>query len=562
VRRADLLRAAAAVTLLLGPGGCTPSAPPGGPLPVPAVETLYRQARDLGDAVDVTRARGASATPGGVPLEKLVAARDAARAALASGLDRAAPPASASDQRALEVMRASLGAPDLVEEAVSAEGACRYDPQRVASDGGPAALSRQLYACFGSAAESLRFGGEETDRLSLMGALATEPDPARRERLWRALAPLWEAVNGDNGPASPYRTLVREGAAAQRREGAALGDAVRGIGVDPETMEAWLVQLLERWRAITPDAPLDPWDFSYAAGGAQRALDPAIPHDALRPLNDRFYADLGADPAALDVQYDLEPRAGKDPVAFTTFGRRPWLVGGRLLPGQPWVFASYRGGGLDNLLELLHETGHAVHIAAIRTRPAFSDWPDSDIFTEALADVAALDLYEPAWQVRYLGTCVPLAAGIRAKYAGIVMDVAWALFEVRVHRQPERDPNAVWSEITERYLRIQPQPDLAWWAVRGQLVDAPGYMMNYAAGAILAADLRARIRELAGPGPEPAWYARVSEGLYRFGLERPSARVIEDFLGRPVSPDALLADMDRATLTGSPGGSCPPSSSP
>jgi hypothetical protein len=38
----------------------------------------------------------------------------------------------------------------------------------------------------------------------------------------------------------------------------------------------------------------------------------------------------------------------------------------------------------------------------------------------------------------------------------------------------------------------------------------------------------------------------VSDALYRFGLERPSKQVIEDFLGRPVSPQALMDDMRRA----------------
>jgi len=136
---------------------------------------------------------------------------------------------------------------------------------------------------------------------------------------------------------------------------------------------------------------------------------------------------------------------------------------------------------------------------------------------------------------------------ISAKYAWIVMDIAWALFEIRMHRDPERDPNAVWSEICEQYFRINPHPDVAWWAVRGQLVDSPGYMMNYAAGAILNAELRARAHELFGPYTEgdAGWYDRVSEQLYRFGLERTSKDVIEDFLGRPVSPQAILDDMER-----------------
>jgi hypothetical protein len=38
----------------------------------------------------------------------------------------------------------------------------------------------------------------------------------------------------------------------------------------------------------------------------------------------------------------------------------------------------------------------------------------------------------------------------------------------------------------------------------------------------------------------------MSSRLYRFGLERPSRRVLEDFLGRPVSPRAFLDDLARA----------------
>jgi hypothetical protein len=150
---------------------------------------------------------------------------------------------------------------------------------------------------------------------------------------------------------------------------------------------------------------------------------------------------------------------------------------------------------------------------------------------------------------------VPVEKGIAAKYSGIAMDIAWALFEVEMHRAPERDPNQVWTELTQRYFRIEPHPERAWWAVRGQLVAAPGYMMNYAAGAILAADLRARIRELHGPfgDGDPGWYARAARSLYRFGLEKPSKQVIEEFLGRPVSPQALLDDMARAASASAAG---------
>ncbi len=75
-------------------------------------------------------------------------------------------------------------------------------------------------------------------------------------------------------------------------------------------------------------------------------------------------------------------------------------------------------------------------------------------------DIATLEMYEPAWQQRYLGASVSIKDAIAAKYAAIVMDIAWALFEVRMHRAPERDPNQVWGEICQTYFRISPHRSL------------------------------------------------------------------------------------------------------
>jgi hypothetical protein len=159
----------------------------------------------------------------------------------------------------------------------------------------------------------------------------------------------------------------------------------------------------------------------------------------------------------------------------------------------------------------------------------------------------ALDVTEPAWQRHWLGDSAPLADGLRARYGGIVLDVAWSLLELHLLRDPAADPNQVWTRLTHDYLRVRPHPELSWWAMRGQLVDSPGYMMNYAVGAILIAALRARTAEVHGPfvTGDDTWYAWVSRELFRFGLERPAGEVIEEFLGGPVTPAALLADMRR-----------------
>jgi hypothetical protein len=515
-----------------------------------AAESAYALTRDLRDRIDVALAAGRRRLADGRPIERAAARYDSLRSALAgalSGVDSAALPTD--DARALGVMRATLardlgavalprGASSGPEAAVGPPpcDAATFDRAGAAAD----SLRARIYACYGWAQSHVAVGRDTLDRLSILGHVGRTDDPARRRELFLALAPVWRSINGDDGSESPYRRLIALEAQARAGRERPTAEQARGAGVPPDSLERWLIAILETWRDAAPKTTLEPWDWYYEGGRASRALSPGISLDRLSRLNAEVWRSLGVDVGALGVQYDLEPRDGKDPVAFTTFGGRSPAI-------EPWVFATYRLGGLDNLNELLHETGHAAHIAAIRTRPAFRDWPDSDPFTEAVADVAALDVYEPAWQQRWLGDSVPLADGLRGRYAGIVLDVAWALFEVRMLREPAADPNAVWTTLTSDYLRIRPHPELSWWAMRGQLVDAPGYMMNYAIGAILIAAIRDRIRVRHGPfvTGDPSWYRWVAPRLYRFGVERRTRDVVEEFLGGPVSPAAILADMRR-----------------
>nr|MBA2683514.1 hypothetical protein [Gemmatimonadaceae bacterium] len=425
---------------------------------------------------------------------------------------------------------------------------CNYDAVALArGDSAYERLERRIYACYTRAVQHVVFEGKQLDRLTALGMLAQMDDREQRHRLFAAIDTIWRSMNGDGSERSPYRQFVKLSAARWRANGSPVDHEARVLRIDPAAMEKWLVSVLEAWRVSTPNEMIEPWDYHYQGGAASRALSARIPLDDLGTLNARYFGDLGADVAAMHVHYDLTPRVGKTPVAFTDFGGRPHQENGVWLPGEPWVFATYRVGGLDNLDELLHETGHAVHISAIHQRPAFLDWPDNDALTEGLGDVAALESYEPRWQMHYLGDSVSTALGLRARYSGIVMDIAWSLFEVRMHRDPAQDPNKVWNELTSHYLHITPHPEFSWWAMRGQLVDAPGYMANYAIGAIIIADIRARIKQQHGDFTtgDKSWFPYMSEHIYQYGLSRPSADVITEFLGRPISANAILSDMRR-----------------
>ena len=517
-------------------------------------ESLYADLRDVRDRIDLIQEVGPAAddgTPDLVGTHNRL--RDHVAATLATVDSATLLP---DDARALSLMRRTLGtALNRIETpahtAVATENRepnCEYEPQvLLAGPNGLDSLRNRMYACYSWAQSHVIVDGDTLDRLSVLGALGRTETSERRKRLFLALEPVWRSVNRGNEPGSPYRRLIVREIGERRDAEPPAAAQSRAAGLTPDSLEQWLVRVLETWRDVTPDTLAEPWDWYYETGKASRRLSHRIPEARLTKLNDEIYGSLGANIAELGARYDLEPREGKTPVAFCTFGRRPRLINGSWRNGEPWIVATYRTGGLDNLNELLHETGHAVHINAIRTRPAFADWPDSDPFTEAVADFIALDVYEPAWQQHWLGDSVPTGEGLRSRYGGIVLDIAWALFEARMQRNPDADPNEIWTTLTRDYLRIRPHPELSWWAMRGQLIDSPGYMMNYAAGAIIIADIRQRTREVHGPFTtgDSTWYSWVAPRLYRFGLERPTRQVIENFLGRGVSPAALLSDMRR-----------------
>jgi hypothetical protein len=509
-------------------------------------ESAYAAARDARDRYDVAVAAGHPADASGTNRQRTILAARLA-AVDSAGL-------TGDDARALGLMRRALhGALDSIGPNAPASGSAP-PPCPPGPDSGLDTLAARLYRCYGWAQSHVVVGTDTLDRLTVLGQVGRTADAARRRTLFLALDPVWRSINADDGPASPYRRLIALTSAARLGGFAAAAgtDQILAAGLPPDSLEPWLVAVLEAWRAASPDTLLEPWDWLYRIGQASRTLSPRLPLARLAPLDAAVFRALGADVAALRIHFDLEPRDGKDPVASTAFGARAPRI-------EPWIFATYRDGGLDNLNELLHETGHAIHLAAIRTRPAFRDWPDSDPFTEAVADVIALDVYEPAWQQHWLGDSVPLADGLRGRYGGIVLDVAWALFERRMLRDPSADPNRIWSDLTATYLRIRPHPELSWWAMRGQLIDAPGYMMNYAAGAILIAAIRDRLRREHGPfvTGDTTWYGWVAPRLYRFGLERPTREVVGDFLGGPVSPAALLSDMARMRVPAAAGSATP-----
>jgi hypothetical protein len=540
-----------------------------------SIEARYRAARDIHDQAEIAAARGDNASD----LRSRAAqaalafgeALDAMRAddveavwrdavGSANTVDSSAADSSSTadsrgrqDRAALAVMLSWAGKTDAPTVTVPHETSQLPDPTSFAD------VSARIEAAYAQAQGAVEVNsGETMTRLGVLEQLSIDVDPARRRALFLALDPVWRTIDGDGqrgdvgSGGSPYQSellplSVRRWAAG----GSPIDRNARALGIEPTSVEPSLLAILDTWRrAFAGDAPIEPWDWWYAAGAASRALRMAIPLDRIRECSDAYHASLGADPKALGVSFDVFPRAGRPPVpvAYTDFGGRPdRRADGSLVRAKACVMGTYTTGGLGELSELIHETGHAIHIAAIDTRPAFADWPDSDAFTEALAELTALDTAEPTWQQHWLGTSVRADVSLRGRYADVMLDICWAVLEMRLHASPDLRPNDVWTELTSHYLGIVAHPELSWWAMRGQLVQEPGYMVNYALGPILAADMRAAIRDARGDWAtgDPGWYAWVSDRVYRWGLERTSGDVLADLLGRAPTPDALVAEIRR-----------------
>jgi hypothetical protein len=459
------------------------------------------------------------------------------------------------DARALVLMRKTVA--EAVQEPsapADATAHCRDrdGPSAGPADSGPRPLQAALLACFVEIGDALQFDGKTLVRTTALQRLQELSDANVRKRLFLAFAPLWSAVNGRDTAGSPYRRMITR-AAAQARASARspIDDAAAVLGIAPRQVEQDLLRILEAWREQDHGAPIEPWDYWYRWAPAGRELADRIPRNAVLAIAKRFYRDLGADLDRLGVLHDLEVRTGKTPYAYADHVRIGRRVGAAWRPAIPRVSANYETGGLFVVNELVHEDGHAVHDAALRVRPAFYSLGD-DLFLEAVADVPAWSTAEPAWQQRYLGRSAAEGPALNELFSSIVLDAAWGLFELRLFANPQADPNSLWTDITSRYLNIVPHPEWSWWALRVQLVDSPGYMINYGLGAMLTADIRQRIRACIGPfdAGNRRWYAWLSAHLLRYGASLDTPELLRQFLGRPVTPDALLEQLRR----GAPGG--------
>jgi hypothetical protein len=149
-----------------------------------------------------------------------------------------------ADARAVRLMRAAVAESDATPTSLAPTGRC-VDAQRQDLQLQP--LQEALYACFAELANSLHFEHDVVTRVAAFDLLARMPQRERRQSLFMAFVPLWQALNGDGGAHSPYRRMIRLAAAQASSRGSPIDAAARTVGVTPAQTERWLEQPNASW---------------------------------------------------------------------------------------------------------------------------------------------------------------------------------------------------------------------------------------------------------------------------------------------------------------------------
>ncbi len=266
-----------------------------------------------------------------------------------------------------------------------------------------------------------------------------------------------------------------------------------------ETEDIWNAYL--DWiRELSPyriPGDLMPWDFwDPYAQLPPPACDSALP--SVEPLAwvRACFRELGAPVESILARSDLEPRAGKQLLAFCADIDRA---------GDVRVMMHFTGT-VQSLRILLHELGHALYCQQWRPDlPYLLREPAHPALTEALA-LACERLLDFRQEARCPASA--LRSVVQLRWAAMVHE-----FERRFYAE-DGEPEETWWELVSRYQGIQPPDPLPGtsWASKLHLLVVPVYHHNYFLGELLSWSFW-----LPGGLPElgarlQAWRARCAAG--------------------------------------------------
>ncbi|MBV8950106.1 MAG: M2 family metallopeptidase [Actinobacteria bacterium] len=298
-------------------------------------------------------------------------------------------------------------------------------------------------------------------------------------------------------------------------------------------------RLAQRFDCVPGD--LRPWHyddpfFQDPPVDAAVNLDPVFAGADIEALTLRTYDRLGLDIRAALSRSDLFPRDAKSQHAFCIDIDHAGDV--RVLcnvtPSERWMGT------------MLHEFGHAVYDLEVdRALPWFLRTMHA-LTTEGIAMLFGRFTTDAEWLGAVAGMERSGIDGLRdrlraAQRAALLVFARWVLvmtnFERGLYAEPDADHDTRWWELVRRYQLVTPPPGrhAPDWAAKIHLAAAPVYYQNYLYGELVASQLDATLRRVAGglvDRPEAGAY--LSQRFFR-----PGASVRWDALGLDATGEPL-----------------------
>lgn len=236
---------------------------------------------------------------------------------------------------------------------------------------------------------------------------------------------------------------------------------------------------------------VEPWDLAYSPNSEW--FDSHFPKDSAMAILDRSMTSLGYPMDSLKIIFDLKPRGGKDQGAFCIAAHVPDDI--RISANLEDGFCSY--------CVLFHEVGHALHESLI-DQPyfIFRDSP-SGCFSEAMATINEMILYQPEWLREY--AAIPDSM-IRSVIAGLKEEdiitlrrrLADVYFERELYRADGENANEIYWDMMSRFTSCGKHPDSDAWASNSQFVDHPANVQNYILADLIVAQTLGYLRKMNG----------------------------------------------------------------
>jgi peptidyl-dipeptidase A len=238
---------------------------------------------------------------------------------------------------------------------------------------------------------------------------------------------------------------------------------------------------------------VEAWDLLYDPSGVLLELEAYFPADSLQPRASRTLRGLGFIVEDLPIHMDLDAREGKAEHAFC-FPVDP--------PGDVRLLQTAQDG-INSASTFLHEMGHALHAVSIRQDSWILRNGPSGPFNEGMGEFFGQLAYDDQWLTKVAGVPVDLAGRFLAmRREQTLFTVRWYLALLDFERQAYDDPHLDFSELYWRmlnwYLMVPSHPEIKVWAQVPHLVTHPVYVQNYLLADLIAAQLRAHLRNVHG----------------------------------------------------------------